>query len=111
MSRHRAKGKPEYRRYKRYRLWLIQNGLCCICGEPMNLDVEGTHPDYPTFEHATPYSVRRTMKLVALAHRRCNETRGNPLHHCGIAGCERPAFAYGMCMGHYAVWASRRIEP
>ncbi len=70
------------KRRLRVRMFLNQDGNCSLCGEAMSLAV--LHPlsdDYPTLDHILPRSRGGTNAVsnIALAHRRCNERRGNAL--------------------------------
>lgn len=52
---------------------------CCLCGDPVNLAIYGQGPVAPTLEHIVPKSRGGANRLfnLALAHKVCNERRGN----------------------------------
>lgn len=57
-------------------------GVCCLCGQPLNLTVNGNHPDGPTLEHVIPVSRGGSPddpRNLSSSHRRCNVSRGNRL--------------------------------
>ncbi len=56
----------------------MQANQCCWCGRPMQNDKENKW-DYETFEHLMPVSKggSNDMQNLALAHKKCNEERGN----------------------------------
>lgn len=70
--------------YRQRRATAIANsgGMCCLCGEAMNLSVNGRHPDGPTLEHLLPVSRGGSgvdPANLSASHRRCNTSRGNRL--------------------------------
>lgn len=77
-----------YRR-ERWRLvtqLMARDGVNCqICGEPLDRKIQDhAHPRYITFDHIVPRSHggNDTPTNKRLAHRRCNEQRGNdPIAH------------------------------
>lgn len=78
------------RRRRRDRLYEKQGGLCAICGAPM--PAPGTrrgHKRQATLDHKIPFSWGGSNDLgnLQLAHRRCNERKGNRgPKHCTHAG-------------------------
>lgn len=67
-----------------------QRNQCCWCGKPM----QNTHPlrwDYETIEHLRPLSKGGTsaMSNLALAHRKCNQDRGNEDREPLLRRCAR----------------------
>lgn len=71
------RGRDELTREARDRLAEAQNWRCAWCGGRM----DGTlrEPDAPTFEHLIPRSKRGrdTIDNVVIAHRKCNQARGD----------------------------------
>lgn len=71
----------EKREALRRKLFEEQSGLCHLCGRPMTLKRNGlsTSPSYATFDHKVPKSDggRSYHTNLALAHRRCNNSRGS----------------------------------
>ena len=68
------------RRRRRARLYEMQGGLCAICGGPM--PAPGTrrgHKRPATLDHKIPFSWGGSNGLwnLQLAHRRCNERKGD----------------------------------
>lgn len=57
-------------------------GICLLCGQPIRLDLPGTHPQGPTLEHRIPVSrgghPYHPANLSA-SHLSCNSRRGNRL--------------------------------
>lgn len=53
---------------------------CCICRQPINLTLPGTHPRGPTIHHVDPYTNTPERVYdqtnVRPAHRVCNERQG-----------------------------------
>lgn len=65
---------------------LLALGMCCLPDKPMTLDKRGTphgEDDFATYEHLRPTSLggakQHSSDNVKLAHRRCNERKGNLL--------------------------------
>ena len=60
-----------------------QAGLCWICREPMDWSERNYRdPRYPTIDHIHPVSrggKKTATSNMKLAHKRCNERRGNML--------------------------------
>lgn len=56
----------------------MQANQCCWCGKQMQNEKESKW-DYETIEHLTPVSKggSNDMSNLALAHKKCNEERGN----------------------------------
>lgn len=52
---------------------------CFLCGTPVDFDAEPLSGDYPTIEHKSAKANGGTNSLanLALAHRRCNERKGD----------------------------------
>lgn len=72
------------RPYRERRIEVIaaSGGICLLCGEPMRLDLPGTHPDGPTLEHIIPVSRGghpTDRRNQAASHLRCNVARGDRL--------------------------------
>lgn len=72
------------RPYRERRIEVIaaSGGICLLCGEPMRLDLPGTHPDGPTLEHIIPVSRGghpTDRRNQAASHLRCNRARGDRL--------------------------------
>lgn len=72
------------RPYRERRIEVIASsgGVCLLCGEPMRLDLPGTHPDGPTLEHIIPVSRGghpTDRRNQAASHLRCNVARGDRL--------------------------------
>ena len=84
-----------HRRYLQARkAWLAgyqgRPGTCCLCGQPVNTSLPGTHRLGPTIEHRLPIRVIRATaqtwaecvalacdtSLWGLAHRRCQSRQG-----------------------------------
>lgn len=74
------------------RAWVINHyDHCCICGEPVNKKLAGTHPLGPTLEHVIPLARggQHHPNNWGLAHRRCNTEKGDRLpeelpHFAGV---------------------------
>lgn len=69
-------------RQRRTQAIAASGGVCLLCGEPMRLDLPGTHPDGPTLEHVIP--VNRgghptDPRNLSASHLRCNSARGDRL--------------------------------
>lgn len=69
---------------KKMLMYRAQQGTCWLCGERMPEPIMGhpaghTHPDYPTLDHVKPASQGgpKTYENLMLAHRRCNNARGD----------------------------------
>ena len=64
--------------YSLHDLFVASGGKCHLCGNKVNMNLSGSHPEGPTVDHLLPLSDGgldcRTN--VALAHRRCNIKRG-----------------------------------
>ena len=64
--------------YSLHDLFVASGGKCHICGNKVNMNLSGSHPNGPTVDHLLPLSDGgfdcRTN--VALAHRQCNVKRG-----------------------------------
>lgn len=57
---------------------------CVICGEWVDKSLPGTHPDGPTLEHLVELDAggeELDRKNCALAHLRCNSSRGAKYLH------------------------------
>ena len=89
---------PDPRRSNRYmttrRAWLAgyagQHGTCCMCGQPVDTSLPGTHRYGPTIEHRLPIRTIRAQaqdwahavaiacdtSLWALAHNVCQARQG-----------------------------------
>ncbi len=71
----------ERREALRRQLFESQDGLCHLCGKPMTLKRNGTStsPSFATFDHIEPKSNggRSHHTNLALAHRKCNNSRGS----------------------------------
>ena len=55
---------------KRYNIWRKQNGLCAICGKPLN--------DAFEIDHINPFS-RKGLTIypnLQAVHRKCNRQKG-----------------------------------
>lgn len=68
--------------HRQRRLLAIANsgGICCLCGQPMRLDLPGTHPEGPTLEHLIPVSLGGSPthpNNLSASHHRCNSRRQN----------------------------------
>jgi len=62
------------------RLMARDGSSCMLCGEPLDRHIKDeSHDMYITFDHIKPSSKRGTDELAnkQLAHRICNEERGN----------------------------------
>lgn len=68
-------------RWQRVTRLMARDGLCCaICAELLQRSVRDPEsPRYITFDHIVPRSKGGLDELanLRLAHRRCNESRGN----------------------------------
>ena len=65
---------------KRAKLFKKQRGKCWLCGGQMNWRVRELDPDSATLDHVSPKSLRvgdGGPGNFKLAHKRCNEARGN----------------------------------
>ena len=54
--------------------------ICYLCGRPIDTRLSGAHPMGPTGDHIHPISMGGDPydpDNVALAHRRCNTSKGN----------------------------------
>lgn len=62
-------------------LWIEQQGLCWICAEPMKRFGSDVDPLAATKDHLLPRSRggKDARHNYLLAHRVCNEDRGNPI--------------------------------
>jgi len=60
-----------------------QNGLCHLCGKPMNLSKDLNNHDRATADHIIPKSLGGWTKgNIKAAHAKCNLRRGNkPVYH------------------------------
>ncbi|MCC6434419.1 MAG: HNH endonuclease [Acidimicrobiales bacterium] len=70
--------------YRKRRALAIANsgGICCLCGEPMRLDLPGTHPLGPTAEHLIPVARGghpTDPRNLSASHQRCNSARQDRL--------------------------------
>ena len=57
-------------------------GICLLCGQPMRLDLPGTHPEGPTLEHIIPVGRGGSPddpRNLSASHMLCNSRRGNRL--------------------------------
>lgn len=80
MSKWRRPSFQKDRRIRITRLMARDGAACGICGEPLNRSIEDEFSsEYITFDHITPLSKggRDAVENIRLAHRRCNEARGN----------------------------------
>jgi hypothetical protein len=73
--------------------WQAQNGICILCGAPIDLDLDPAHAMGATFEHILPRSLLRNSPQfkfanhLALSHGLCNNKRGSRrLSEVGIYG-------------------------
>lgn len=73
------KNKLLARHNKKVALFKSQDGLCCLCGKPMNLLYKGRTGLAATFEHVKLASLGGTMDTdnVPLSHGTCNSLRGS----------------------------------
>lgn len=71
----------------RQRLFAEQKGECWICNELMLLHVSSNHPLFPTFDHIKPVTFGGTWdeSNLKLAHKDCNNRRGNGLPKRAVA--------------------------
>ena len=70
--------------HRQRRIQAIANsgGVCLLCGQPMRLDLPGTHPDGPTLEHVIPINRGghpTDPRNLGASHLRCNSARGDRL--------------------------------
>lgn len=71
---------PDKRDELRLKLFVQQNGLCHLCGEPMTLERKDrlrAPKNFASFDHLTPKSEGGTSYYtnLKLAHRSCNSAR------------------------------------
>lgn len=74
MTKKRTKKRRHHASYPLYRLWIRDRGVCWLCGQPVPL-AEATR------DHKVPKSRGGSNAFfnLALAHRACNQLRGNDL--------------------------------
>ncbi|MGD9750302.1 MAG: HNH endonuclease [Acidimicrobiia bacterium] len=57
-------------------------GICCLCAQPMRLDLPGTHPLGPTLGHLIPVNRGGSPtdpRNLSASHQRCNSARQDRL--------------------------------
>ncbi len=80
MSKTRKTFHRKWRGQRITQLMARDGSNCTICREPLDRHIrDGRHPAYITFDHVTPRSDggNDAWTNLRLAHRRCNEKRGN----------------------------------
>lgn len=81
-----TKGLP-YEKIEKYELFWRDNWTCGICGKEVDSTLGGNDPMGPTIDHIIPISKGggHTWDNVQLAHRTCNESKGNDTEYDGTA--------------------------
>lgn len=80
MSKWRRHSHQKARRLRVTRLMARDGASCGICGGALDRSIaDEFSSEYITFDHVTPLSKggRDSFENIRLAHRRCNEARGN----------------------------------
>lgn len=72
------------------RLVAKYGGICHLCHGQVRLDVEPTHPEFPSRDHMIPRKemVIGTTGKYLLAHRHCNSHRG----HKSLTACQEAVY-------------------
>lgn len=76
--RQNARLNSTQRRKVRARVIARDNGICWLCGDPVDLTLEAPHPDSATMDHVIPHTLggKHRASNLRLAHSRCNADRG-----------------------------------
>jgi 5-methylcytosine-specific restriction endonuclease McrA len=85
-----------------------QNGLCLICGEPIDENRHPNHNDAPSREHIWPKSISGIAGTltanIGVTHRKCNLNRGNRLPTQEMLESHRKALRRRVYKHDLTVW-------
>lgn len=91
-----------------------KGGVCHLCETPVRIDVDGTHPEFPSRDHVIP---RKNLKLgtpgkYLLAHSYCNSYRGHKhIKHCQQALAYRERLRKAVQVYELQKMISRPVRP
>lgn len=79
----RTKDRPDlithhWRKRVRPLIYQRDNGICAICGKPIDLNIRSPHPMSYSVHHARGAATGYDLRYLRATHRGCNLKQGDP---------------------------------